>query len=81
MEKACSFKCNDSSSDQKNKYFRIKDKSLLGGSCKRCADGQYNAKIKKCVKGVECDEGYQDDGSGKCKALMECLTAGQSVRE
>lgn len=81
MEKACSFKCDDSSSDQKNKYFRIKDKSSLGGSCKRCADGQYNDKIKKCVKGIKCPDGYQDDGSGKCKALMECLTDGQSVRE
>lgn len=79
MEKACSFKCDDSSSDQKNKYFRIEDNSW-GGSCKRCADGQYNAKIKKCVKGVECRDGYQDDGSGKCKALMECLTEGKSVR-
>lgn len=70
---ACSFKCNDSSSDQKNKYFRIKDKSSLGGSCKRCAYGLYDDNIKKCVKGVECDEGYQDDGNGKCKLLANCL--------
>ena len=72
IKEACSFKCNDSSSDQKNKYFRIKDKSLLGGSCKRCAEGLYNAKIKKCVKGVECDKGFQDDGNGKCKLIANC---------
>ena len=71
MKKACSFKCDDSSSDQKNKYFRIEDNSW-GGSCKRCAEGLYDDNIKKCVKGVECDAGYQDDGNGKCQLIANC---------
>lgn len=71
---ACSFKCDDSSSDQKNKYFRIEDNSW-GGSCKRCAEGLYDNNIKKCVKGVECPVGYQDDGNGKCQLVANCLSA------
>lgn len=69
---ACSFKCDDSSSDQKNKYFRIEDNSW-GGSCKRCAEGLYNFTQKRCEKWVQCPENYYDNGLGVCSPLGKCL--------